>query len=95
LRNLPKIEKIFLNFSLKNIALVLNISLSVFSSKLNNDTLLSDKQMSLVYGFSIKTLQNHRSLRVGIPYIKLGKMVRYRKKDVDEYIELHKVKYND
>ena len=62
--------------------------------KISDNKLLSDKEMNLIYGFSVKTLQNHRCQRTGMPYIKIGRMVRYRKKDVDHYLEQHKVKYN-
>jgi predicted DNA-binding transcriptional regulator AlpA len=60
---------------------------------INENSLLSDKEMHLLYGFSPKTLQNHRTKRIGITYIKIGKMVRYRKGDVDEYLNNRKVKY--
>ena len=62
--------------------------------KINDNSLLSEKEMQLVYGFCAKTLQNHRCQRTGMPYIKIGRMVRYRKKDVDQYLQQHMVKYN-
>ena len=49
--------------------------------------------MALIYGFSKKTLENHRAQRVGIPYIKIGRMVRYRKSDVDQYLEQHRITF--
>jgi|TARA_Y100000294_G_C8428990_1_gene285997 excisionase family DNA binding protein len=61
--------------------------------KLTADTLLSSKEMALIYGFSKKTLENHRAQRVGIPYIKIGRMVRYRKSDVDQYLEQHRITF--
>ena len=59
-------------------------------NKLNEDRLLNDKEMQLIYGFSRKTLQNHRTKRIGLSYIKIGKSVRYRKGDVDAYLNKNK-----
>lgn len=49
--------------------------------------LLTAKQLSEIIGISVDTLANDRYLRQGLPYIKIGKRVRYRLDDVMAYIE--------
>jgi excisionase family DNA binding protein len=48
--------------------------------------LLTVKEVSELTGVSVNTLNQWRSQGLHIPYIKLGKAVRYLRKDVDEYI---------
>lgn len=43
----------------------------------------TEKQVAKILGLPAKTLRNHRSTGKGIPYVKIGEAVRYRKKDVD------------
>jgi hypothetical protein len=40
---------------------------------------------------ALSTLRNERFNRRGIPYIKIGKSVRYNKKDVIDFMEQRKV----
>jgi hypothetical protein len=57
------------------------------------NTLLDEKQVASLLGLSIQTLRNDRSnpsLR-RIPYVKLGKSVRYRPEDVAAYIERNRI----
>ena len=41
-------------------------------------------------GISDRTLRQWRYLRQGPPYVKVGALIRYRKADVDRWIELHR-----
>lgn len=43
-----------------------------------NDRLLTEKEVAARQGRSVKTLQNQRLTGGGIPYLKLGRSVRYR-----------------
>ena len=53
------------------------------------DKLLNTKQASEYLGVNDKSLANSRHTGTGIqiPYAKLGKIVRYRQADLDNYIE--------
>ena len=42
------------------------------------DTLLTDRDLALITGRSRSTLQKDRVLGRGIPFIKIGRLVRYR-----------------
>lgn len=49
--------------------------------------LLGEKEVAAELGIAPGTLRNWRSLRTGIPYVKLGKRaIRYRRADVDAFI---------
>ena len=53
------------------------------------DRLLSTKQTAEYLGLDPKSLANSRYTGTGvkIPYIKLGKVVRYKLSEVDKYLE--------
>lgn len=44
---------------------------------------LSPEQLAKRWGVSRKTLANHRSRKSGLPYHKIGNLVRYRLDDVE------------
>ena len=46
------------------------------------DRLMTEKDVALRQGRSVKTLQNQRVTGGGIPFLKLGRSVRYRLTDV-------------
>ncbi len=48
----------------------------------HNDVLLSEKAVSERQGRAVKTLRNQRVTGEGIPFLKLGRIVRYRLSDV-------------
>ncbi len=52
---------------------------------------LTERQVSKITSRGIQTLRNERSLRKGIPFVKLGRAVRYNLADVVEYMESRKV----
>lgn len=53
--------------------------------------LLDTKSVSQMLGISHKSLANSRNTGTGIqiPFIKMGRLVRYRLSDVEEYINSH------
>jgi len=50
--------------------------------------LLTVSEVSELTGMSVNTLNQWRSQGLHIPYVKLGKAVRYLRKDVELYILL-------
>lgn len=48
--------------------------------------LLTVQQVAELTGLSVETLNQWRSQGVCLPYIKLGKAVRYLRNDVERYI---------
>lgn len=47
-----------------------------------DDIFLDDRELAARWNCSPKTLRNQRSLRMGCPYVHLGRLVRYRLSDV-------------
>ena len=56
---------------------------------------LTEKQVAEITGISLSTLRNERSLGQGIPYVKLGRSVRYNLYDVIDYMESRKIVTHD
>lgn len=50
------------------------------------DNMLNDKEAARLLGKKVQTLRNWRFLRRGPAYIKLGRSVKYRIEDLQEYI---------
>ncbi len=48
--------------------------------------LLRPRELSELLGVPVATLANWRSARTGPPFVKVGRHVRYRTGDVDEWI---------
>ena len=53
---------------------------------------INENQVSKITGMALSTLRNNRSKGQGIPYIKVGRSVRYGLQDVIEFMESHKIK---
>lgn len=53
--------------------------------------LLDEKRAAEILSLSIQTLRNDRSGKRKIPYIKIGKSVRYRPEDLAALIESHRI----
>ena len=53
--------------------------------------LIKEKMVSDLTGMSLATLRNHRWLGKGIPYIKIGRRVRYLASDVHDFLTQLKV----
>lgn len=48
---------------------------------------INDNEVSVITGLSVQTLRNWRSQSKGIPYVKVGRSVRYSYQDVIAYME--------
>ena len=57
--------------------------------------ILNEKEVSQDYRFSLSKLRNDRWLGKGLPYIKVSRSIYYRRSDIEEYLEKHKVKTSD
>ena len=53
---------------------------------------LNEQQVAKITSRALSTLRNERSKGLGIPYIKLGRSVRYDLQDVIEFMEAHKIR---
>lgn len=53
----------------------------------NKDCLISEDEASNILGCTPRKLQSDRIKGGGIPYIKVGRLVRYHKQDVENYIK--------
>lgn len=52
---------------------------------------IDEKVLSQMSGLAVQTLRNDRSMRKGIPFIKLGRSVKYDLVDVMAYMQRHRV----
>ena len=57
----------------------------------NHPQYLTEIHVAKITNRALSTLRNDRSLRRGIPYIKVGRSVRYNIKDVIEFMESQKI----
>ena len=53
--------------------------------------LLTEQEVVDLYGLKLGTLRNHRSKKIGIPFVKLQGKVRYRLSEIEAYIEKNTV----
>ena len=51
------------------------------------DSLLSDRDVERITGRARSTLQKDRVSGSGIPFIRIGRLVRYRQSDVSAYLD--------
>ena len=51
---------------------------------------ITEKEVSLLTFCGLSTLRNARFKRKGIPYVKVGRSVRYSYEDVIAFMEKHK-----
>lgn len=61
----------------------------------DSPSLLSAEQVSELTGLSVETLAQWRSQRRGLPYLKIGRMVRYDLTDVQAYLRGCRVPVSD
>ena len=50
---------------------------------------LTEQEVSARTGLSLSTLRAHRFKRIGFPYIKIGRAVRYRVCDLEVFLSKH------
>jgi excisionase family DNA binding protein len=53
--------------------------------------LLTPDEVSELTGLSIETLAQWRSQKKHLPYLKVGRLVRYDRRDIDRYFETCRV----
>jgi hypothetical protein len=56
-----------------------------------NITYLTEREVAKIIRMALSTLRNDRCLRRGIPYVKLGRSIRYNLNDVVSYMEARKI----
>lgn len=52
---------------------------------------INEKVVSEITGLKLPTLRNHRFLCKGLPYVKIGRSIRYDPADVYAYMEKHRI----
>lgn len=56
---------------------------------------LTEQEVSTRTGLSLSTLRAHRFKRLGFPYIKIGRAVRYRVCDLEAYLSKHRIDHSE
>jgi predicted DNA-binding transcriptional regulator AlpA len=51
------------------------------------DRLINEKEAALILGCSIHKMQKDRRVGSPIPFIKVGRSVRYKRRDIEAYLE--------
>lgn len=59
------------------------------AESVSNLELASERRLSKLIDVPVKTLQGQRLRGDGIPFVKIGRLVRYRMADVQRYLEEH------
>jgi len=55
------------------------------------ETYGTEQEVAKFVRSGVQTLRNHRTLGIGIPYVKFGRSVRYKWMDVLEYMGSHRI----
>ena len=58
---------------------------------LENSQLLNDKQVAKLTGRALQTVRNDRFNRQGIPYVRVGRSIRYKVQDVLNFIQKNRI----
>ncbi len=58
---------------------------------MNAQEVMTERQVSETYGFTVPYLRRARRERRGPRFLKLGKLVRYRRVDIEAYLTAHAV----
>ena len=58
---------------------------------MHSQEVMTERQVSETYGFTVPYLRRARRERRGPRFLKLGKLVRYRRADVEAYLSAHAV----
>lgn len=53
-------------------------------------SLLNERQVAIILGLSRKTLSQWRWRKKGLQFIKIGRSIRYREEDIEEFLRTHK-----
>ena len=58
---------------------------------MSEERYLNEKQAAKLIGLSVQTLRNQRFKRCGLPYVKVGRSVRYDIQDIIPFMDNRKV----
>jgi len=61
----------------------------------SNLEILNERQVQEVYGFTVPFLRRVRREHRGPRFMKIGKLVRYRRSDIETYLAAHTVETAD
>jgi hypothetical protein len=75
-----------MNNSPKSVSVKSNQSILTIE-EISKKDYLSESEVSIFTGIKPSTLQNHRHKSRGIPYLKYGKKVIYRRSDVVSFLD--------
>jgi Helix-turn-helix domain len=53
--------------------------------------LVDERETARLLKRKLQTLRNDRSMKRGLPYIKVGRSVRYSVEDIENYLQAHRV----
>jgi predicted DNA-binding transcriptional regulator AlpA len=56
--------------------------------------LVNEHEAAKRTGKAVQSLRNDRHNRRGLPYVKLGRSVRYSLADIDSYIRAHRISFD-
>ncbi len=62
---------------------------------MNSQEVLNERQVQEMYGFSIPYLRRCRRERRGPRFLKVGKLVRYRRADIESFLSAHAVETSE
>ena len=58
---------------------------------MKTNSYIDEKQVAEITGLSVHTLRRDRHMRQGMPYYKIGRVVRYSIQDIVEYMESRRI----
>lgn len=58
------------------------------------DELLKEEDVAKITKMGLSTLRNMRHNQTGLPYVKFGRSVRYKRSDIEQYINDHTIAFN-
>jgi hypothetical protein len=61
------------------------------NKEMKSTVLLTEKEVQEYYKINVNTLQRNRSVGLGLPYVKLGRLVRYKVSDIEKYLDANTV----
>lgn len=61
-------------------------------TKRKKQLLFSEKELDEMGILSAKTLRSHRSQGIGLPYVRIGRTIRYRRDHIVEYLKRNTVR---
>ena len=61
------------------------------NNEMKSAVLLTEKEVQEYYKINVNTLQRNRSVGLGLPYVKLERLVRYKVSDIEKYLDANTV----